>query len=79
MEGCGDSLCSVKKPTGQMTNGGCMCRKSRLIWKIDTLTADKKVLREALEETKKNIHSHPGHIWSIADKALKATEKKDQS
>ena len=39
MQGCGDSLCCIRRPSGMVTNGGCRCPQYHLRRAIGRLTA----------------------------------------
>jgi len=38
-DGCGDSLCNIKKPEGMQTNGGCRCQPRRFAEELLDLAA----------------------------------------
>ena len=51
-KGCGSNSCEIEKPTGQGTNGGCMCfRNSKVMMKHRQLKARNADLEEALKYT----------------------------
>lgn len=61
--GCGDSSCSITKPTGMSTNGGCRCEIHKFRWALQyykNLNAFREEiirdLREKLESANNKIH-----------------------
>ncbi len=67
-DGCGAHGCVIKKPTGQGTNGGCMCKPSVLRAKVRELRKERNTARkseDAQMETLQKLQTFGVEIWNF--------------